>query len=112
MPMKIRIPALCQGPFSLAMKSFIRSAKVSLRVESSSRLSLLADGGDRGGVLEGGEIAEIGMTEIRTTNHAAQDLGVAGLREVGPEPHVLRPERPAQPLGDRIGDLARQLIGP
>src|SRR5947207_25335 len=77
------------------------------RKKVSSRLFLLTDGGDRSGILERREITEIRVTEIRTANHAAQNLGIARLRQVGHKSHRLRPERPAQPLRDRVRNLAR-----
>src|SRR6266487_1514153 len=42
----------------------------------------------RGRVLEGRQIPEIGLAEVRATNYPAQDFGVARLRQLG------RPLRP------------------
>src|SRR6266446_10890837 len=63
------------------------------------------------GILEGREIAEIRLTEIRAANHAAENLGVAGLWEIADEPHGLRAQRPAQLIRDGIPNLAPQRVG-
>src|SRR6266705_5478478 len=61
----------------------------------------------RGRVLERRQIPEIGLAEVRATNHPAQDFGVARLRELGHEPDGVGAQRPAQQLHDLVRDFAR-----
>src|SRR5882724_8760755 len=66
---------------------------------------------DRRRILEGREIAEIRLTEIGAANHAAENLGVPGLGEIGHEAHGLRPQRPAKFFRNGVPDLTRQCVG-
>src|SRR5258706_4244386 len=65
-----------------------------------------ADVVDRRGILQRGEVAEVGLAEIRAADDAPQDLGVARLRQLRHEANGLGPQRLAEELGDLVLYLA------
>src|SRR2546430_9840794 len=97
-----RIPAGSRGRFT---------ADASTMCDSPSRhlfRNELPDPIYRGGVLERRKIPEIGLAEVRTANHPAQDFGVARLRELRHETDGVGAQRPAEQLHDLVRDFARQ----
>src|SRR5205814_10375263 len=70
-------------------------------------LARLGDGLDAARIVERGEVAGV-LAQVSRADHAAHDLGAAGLGQFRGEEDALRLERLAHLLGDEIRELGAE----